>query len=287
MAGVSTETLLQGMSTSSTAGVRATPTTETSAFEKALRSQENPPTSTVQAHRTRLTSAEAQEALRQAWTAHFGRPPSDETVAVLTAQWSHETGNGQSMFNFNFGGIKGVGPSGLTVHQRTREGSGTNERVIFDNFRAYRSPTEGATDYLSLLTRKYPAAVQAADEGNPALFVRELKRGGYFTGDETAYIHSVERRTEQLLGQAPVAPGSGPAGREAPRIAAASRLPVRTVEVPSMERPAPASPAQIAFSSPVYDDLPRVFDLQHFDDALSRAALRIALDPGARAEERS
>jgi hypothetical protein len=95
------------------------------------------------------------------------------------------------MFNFNFGGIKGTSPTGLTTTCRTREGHGATERTIRDNFRAYRTPEEGAEDYLRLLQRRYGSALESARAGAPGQFVRELKRGGYFTGSEDAYVKSV------------------------------------------------------------------------------------------------
>ena len=68
--------------------------------------------------RTRLDGTQAADALRAAWTKVTGQPPSENTVAILTAQWAHETGNGGSMYNYNFGGIKGASPEGLSVSQK-------------------------------------------------------------------------------------------------------------------------------------------------------------------------
>lgn len=241
---------------------------------------------TVGAQRTPLTAAEAGSALRSAWERHFGAAPSKETVAVLTAQWAHETGNGQSMFNYNFGGIKGVGPGGLTVHQRTREGYGANERTIFDNFRAYQNADEGATDYLSLLVRKYPGAIEAADLGDAEGFVRGLKRGGYFTGSESAYISAVERHSRHFLRNSPtstLAPTESAATSEIPTSLTFESLALA-------ERQGEASPLGSSMPlranveshgpEPHHRDAPIAgLGLQMFDDALSRAALRIALNP--------
>jgi flagellum-specific peptidoglycan hydrolase FlgJ len=155
----------------------------------------------VRATRTPLSGEQASSAIAQAWTAHFGTPPSRATVAILTAQWAHETGAGKSMFNYNFGGIKGAGPTGLTVSQTTREGWGDTRRTIVDNFRAYRTPLEGATDYISLLGRRFSGAIQAAERGDATGFVRGLKTGGYFTGNEQVYARSIAQLSRQILGQ--------------------------------------------------------------------------------------
>ncbi len=41
-----------------------------------------------------------------------GRPPTRETLAILTAHWAHETNQGASMYDHNFGGLKGTGRVG-------------------------------------------------------------------------------------------------------------------------------------------------------------------------------
>jgi mannosyl-glycoprotein endo-beta-N-acetylglucosaminidase len=157
-------------------------------------------TALVPATRTRLSGAEAASALGTAWEQTTGRAPSPRTLSILTGQWAHETGRGASMLNYNFGGIKGSGPSGMSAVYKTREGSGADEVRVMDRFRAYGSAAEGATDYMSLLVRRYPEAVQAAEQGDPGRFVQALKARGYFTGDEASYIKSVSTLANQALG---------------------------------------------------------------------------------------
>ncbi|MCH2110500.1 MAG: glucosaminidase domain-containing protein [Polyangiaceae bacterium] len=153
----------------------------------------------VRLSRTKLSVARAAAALEQAWTKELGSPPTPEAVAILTAQWSHETGQGTSMYNNNFGGIKGVGPEGLTAAARTKEGYGAHEVKIVDHFRAYSTPESGAQDYVSLLRRKYPKALSAAQSGQAPEFVHALHQGGYFTGSPQAYTASVTRRANSYL----------------------------------------------------------------------------------------
>ncbi|HYQ15951.1 MAG TPA: glucosaminidase domain-containing protein [Polyangiaceae bacterium] len=160
--------------------------------------------------RTQLSAGQAQEALRAAWQNVTGEAPSDKTLALITAQWAHETGNGASMYNYNFAGIKGAGPSGLSVAQHTREGYGASERRIVDNFRAYRSAEEGATDYVQLLSKRFPEAVQGAKDGDPAAFVHGLKAKGYFTGHEGQYLTSVTGIASRYLGQPLEVQGGAP-----------------------------------------------------------------------------
>lgn len=153
----------------------------------------------VAAQRTPLSGDEAAEALEGAWQGLTGQTPSPQTLSILVGQWAHETGRGSSMLNYNFGGIKGTGPSGASTVYRTREGSGESEIQIQDRFRAYENAEQGASDYLSLLSRRYPDALQAAERGNPAGFVQALKSRGYFTGDEAAYTKSVSALARQAL----------------------------------------------------------------------------------------
>jgi len=149
--------------------------------------------------RTQISASTASVELRRAWTRVTGEVPDDKTVALITAQWAHETGHGASMYNYNFGGIKGVGPTGLSVEQRTKEGFGSHERQITDRFRAYESAEAGAEDYVKLLTRRFPEAVNAAKAGDSAGFVHGLKQRGYFTGDAQVYERSVTSIANHLL----------------------------------------------------------------------------------------
>lgn len=201
----------------------APPPASPAAFSRAL-NRANQATE-VATRRTPISGTQAASALRTAWTKLHGEPPSEPTLAILVAQWAHETGSGQSMYNYNFGGIKGTGPSGLTTNCRTREGFGENERTIRDNFRAYRTAEEGAEDYLRLLERRFGPALQQARQGNPEQFVGALKRGGYFTGSEAAYTKSVASLTHSIRTNGFGAVGSpAPLERLAPEPVTAASL---------------------------------------------------------------
>jgi hypothetical protein len=220
-----------------------------------------------------LSGSAAAEALKQAWTRRFGAPPKPQTLAVLTAQWAHETGCGASMFNFNFGGIKGTSPEGLFVSQKTREGYGENERTITDRFRAYTTAARGADDYLALLSRSFPAALAAAERGDPAEFVRGLRARGYFTGDPGAYERSVSALSRRALEAGFDAIGrdvaSAPLRLEAP---AARTTGAKPEPVLGDERV--GEPDEIAFVSALA-----------IADELGRSALRILATDDARTRD--
>lgn len=229
----------------------------------------------VKASRTQLSGEQAANALANAWETRFGEPPNRATVAILTAQWSHETAGGKSMFNYNFGGIKGSGPSGLTVMQRTREGWGPTERTITDGFRAYQSAEEGAADYISLLQRRYAPALDAAQQGDPHQFVHQLKRGGYFTGNERLYAKSVSRLATQAMDSGLGALGEG------------GRLPPQELLI----RPVDTNEPSIAFGGPseaAWEELADYVSQHRAEamvDEMSRAALKLALNAGSRNRE--
>jgi hypothetical protein len=146
---------------------------------------------------TVIDGERAARELRRAWVTIFGKSPQAETVLVLAAHWAHETSGGQFMYNYNFGGIKGRGSSGLSCLREAHEGWGWKTSSSIDRFRAYRSASEGAQDYLSLLVRKYPAAIDAARSGDVLQFVSALRHVGYFTGNEAAYAQSLVELAER------------------------------------------------------------------------------------------
>ncbi len=146
---------------------------------------------------TKLSGSEAKAALTQAWRNVFGEEPNEKTSQILLAQWSLETGRGKAMMNYNFGGIKGAGPSGLTARYGTHEVENGKTVSITDGFRAYESPEEGATDYVRLLAKRYGSALDAARAGDPQGFVRGLKKNGYFTAPEAQYSAAITSLTNR------------------------------------------------------------------------------------------
>jgi hypothetical protein len=145
----------------------------------------------VPPRQTNLSPAEIRRALAAAHQSLRGEAIPPKLLDVLSAQVCHETAHGASMFNFNFGGIKGTSPEGTTARLRTREVLQGKEVSLTDGFRAYSTPVAGATDYLLLLERRFPNAVDAARDGDVDGFVRSLKAGHYFTADPDLYASSV------------------------------------------------------------------------------------------------
>ncbi|MBI5537708.1 MAG: hypothetical protein HY898_33600 [Deltaproteobacteria bacterium] len=214
---------------------------------------------------TPMTLDEVGSTLSAAWRALHGEDPPEGLVPLLTGQVSIETGGGVGMLNNNFAGIKGTGPSGMTVRWRTTEGSGKNLQHVVDRFRAYRSAEEGATDYLRLLESRFGTALECAKTGDANGFVHELKKAGYFTGDEKVYarvVGTVAARSGLAEGAAVAEPRAAP-----PPVKASAR---------------PAGPKPIELPSSVRTDeleWVSVMTTMSVADELARAAMRIAATP--------
>jgi hypothetical protein len=189
------------------------------------------------------------------------------------------------MLNYNFGGIKGTGPSGMSAIYKTREGWGDSEVRISDRFRAYASAEEGAADYVGLLARRYPEAVQAAQGGDPRGFVQGLKARGYFTGNEASYVKSVTALSSQALAQGFGALGPGEEASDT-TFELAARAPIAAT--PAL--PLPARAAAAAGSSaeaPERGAALASWGQSSFADEVNRAALLMSALRIAEGEERS
>ncbi|MBX3186738.1 MAG: hypothetical protein KF819_06970 [Labilithrix sp.] len=145
----------------------------------------------VAPERTRVDREQIRGAIRRALAHTEGAPPPEQLVDVLTAHASLETASGDRMYNFNFGGIKGRGPSGATAKCRTREVIEGREIVIRDGFRAYGSLDEGALDYVRTMKTRFGGALAPAARGDVAGFAGALKRAGYYTASEADYARGL------------------------------------------------------------------------------------------------
>jgi hypothetical protein len=156
----------------------------------------------VEPTRTPVTRADIRSALARAHEEVTGRAASPALLDTLTAQASLETAGGAKMYNYNFGGIKGQGPSGLTAKCRTFEVVDGKQVHIRDGFRAYTSLDEGARDYLGLMKGQFKGAVAKAEVGDVRGFAHELREAHYYTASEADYAAA--------LGQS--MPSGGPRG---------------------------------------------------------------------------
>lgn len=114
-------------------------------------------------------------------------------VRIVQAQMAHETNDGKSTPNNNLFGHKAVGDQ-PGEDLMTEEGEGENKKKVRQRFRKFDSPEDSVEAHLSLIRRKYPDAWAALKKGDEAGYVRGLKKGGYFTGNEEGYLAGMRRR---------------------------------------------------------------------------------------------
>lgn len=166
----------------------------------------------VEPQRTQVSRADLRGAIGRAHQKLTGHAASPAFLDVLTAHASLETGSGTQMYNYNFGGIKGAGPTGETARCRTKEVLNGHEVEVRDGFRAYRSLDEGAVDYVRLMRERFGAAALHAARGDVDGFAHALKQARYYTADESKYASALRG----LAGKtAALAAPATPAGIEA------------------------------------------------------------------------
>jgi flagellar protein FlgJ len=193
----------------------------------------------VEVRRTPVAAADLRAAVGRAYVKVTGRQAPPGVLQALGAQASLETGAGQSMYNFNFGGVKGAGPGGQTANAMTHEVINGKDVTLRQHFRAYATLDEGAEDYVRLMTQRFSGALPYAATGDLNGFAHALKQAGYYTASETDYAAALR----------------------------GASAPVATAQAPPLIRDGTPT------SYPSTLDISRVFD------ALSHSALKIADPP--------
>lgn len=136
-----------------------------------------------------------QQRRQPAHVAHFvGLHASDAKVIsartgipaeVILAQSALESNWGRSVKDNAYFGIKGKSSSGRSTIFSTHEVTLSGQRISeVDEFRAYVDYAEAATDYASLIQRKYPTAFAYRDD--PERFADAVARHGYATDPQYA-----------------------------------------------------------------------------------------------------
>lgn len=157
-------------------------------------------------------------ALGAAWQLVTGSPADRKTIHILHAQSAIETAHWKKTMNHNLGGIKRHGNCDWTYYTTAEDYATEAEarrrlasskpgaeiswvgpvngglfRILYAGkqstncFASWDDLDSGAIGYVQLLTSRYPKAVEAAKQGDPVGYVRELKAGKYFTADVKTY----------------------------------------------------------------------------------------------------
>ncbi len=104
---------------------------------------------------------------------------------VILAQSALESGWGRSVQDNAYFGIKDKSTTGRSTSFSTHEVTLSGQRISeIDEFRAYTSYAEAATDYASLIQRKYPSALAYSDD--PEKFAETVAMHGYATDPQYA-----------------------------------------------------------------------------------------------------
>lgn len=106
-------------------------------------------------------------------------------IEVILAQSALESNWGRSVKENAYFGIKGKSTAGRSTTFATHEVTLSGKRISeVDEFRAYANYAEAASDYASLIQRKYSTAM--AHRTNPAEFAEAIARRGYATDPQYA-----------------------------------------------------------------------------------------------------
>ncbi len=136
-----------------------------------------------------------------AWQEMYNEIPKKETVYILLAQTSHETGFGKACWNWNLFNVKAKDVAGQTIEYVALNGVWeivNGKRIVLpqDNpgswFRAFHSLSEGIKHHFQFLNRtRYASAFLACKKGNLMEFCSKLREGGYYTDSLSNYTNGL------------------------------------------------------------------------------------------------
>jgi hypothetical protein len=143
----------------------------------------------VERIRTDISEPQMAQAIIAGWRDLFGEMPTKEQVSMILAQNNLETGHITHTKGDGFDYWQG--PDWFYDAQR-------NKKTITQKFRAYPTIQDGVKDYLKLLSGShYASAWQHILHPDPVAFSKALKKGGYYTADESTYTNSIKNLFNQ------------------------------------------------------------------------------------------
>lgn len=172
----------------------------------------------------KLTPCSKEDLLRamfEAWTHLFGAPPKKESIFVLASQWALESGWGKFCHCWNLGNVKSIDGDGHdycyfacneilkkdrahalaaatpAIAKVTQDRADGTSIIWFYpkhpgcRFRAFDNLLDGASDYITLLNKRFTKSWPAVLAGDPAQFSHMLRAQGYYTADESSYTKTL------------------------------------------------------------------------------------------------
>ena len=132
------------------------------------------------------------------WKELFGNIPTKQSVGVILSQWSIETGQGRSCWNYNIGNVKAFDIPGKNIDYIALKGVWEivkGKRIVLSEndpgawFLAFPTLNSGMKHHLNFLKNKrYKVAWSAVESGSVKDFAHLLKVNGYYTAPEADYV---------------------------------------------------------------------------------------------------
>ena len=133
---------------------------------------------------TPISTKQFFRSLLRAWPSVVGGPPNLNSILLLMAQSSIETGQWHDLRNYNLGNILHVPTDGFDFYLW-----GTHNR----SFKSYESLDQAMRDYLRVLKKQFAVAWPAVGAGDPAAFAHLLKQANYYEESEETYLAGIQK----------------------------------------------------------------------------------------------
>ena len=147
---------------------------------------------------TPLTAEQATKAMAEGYKKVVGFKPTEKVLGLMVGQWALETGNGQSMRNFNFGNKKASGNEDFQYFRCSEVVNGVEQFYEPPHpacrFASYKSAAEGAAAFVrTLKSRKH--WWDGLHTGTVEGFIKGLTTApAYFTASPTIYANTLNNR---------------------------------------------------------------------------------------------
>lgn len=159
----------------------------------------------LEGKRTPLTPGDAAKALSEGYKQVTGRKPNKKVLGLMLGQSALETGNWQSIHEYNYGGVKGNPAKDTFVQYLPTHEIINGERVLLQPpdprtiFRAHQNAADGAADYVRTLKSR-PAWWSGLHTGSVSGYVAGLttKPFVYMTADPNQYASILDTRMAQF-----------------------------------------------------------------------------------------
>lgn len=152
----------------------------------------------LEPRKTPATFEQMTGAYVRAYRNAMGEAPGNRLLAMLLAQSALETGQWQSMWEWNPANITTSAKRGFF---RLKNPDGSVD--IAHKYAPYPDAQTGASAHVLLLARKYPRALGAMLADAPETVVHELKAGKFFEADEGPYATTFAQLFNQFLPRLP------------------------------------------------------------------------------------